>query len=51
MKRNILTILGLSEVRLKEHKDIVSDGTRTIATAAVQGQRGVANLSEKHQRE
>ena len=47
MNRNRLNILGLSEVRWKESKDITSDGIRMISTAASHGQAGVAILLDR----
>ena len=47
MSRNRLNILGLSEVRWKESRDLTSDGLRMICTAAKQGQGGVAILLDR----
>ena len=47
LNRNILNILGLSEVRWKESKDITNDGIRMISTAASHGQAGVAILLDR----
>ena len=44
MHMNGLSILGLSEVRWKESKDIISDGITIISTAAAKGQGGVTIL-------
>ena len=47
MSRNRLNILGLSEVRWKETRDLTSDGIKMICTAAKQGQGGVAILLDR----
>jgi len=47
MSRNRLNILGLSEVRWKESRDLTSDGVRMICTAAKQGQGGIAILLDR----
>ena len=47
MSRNRLKILGLSEVRWKESRDLTSDRIRMICTAAKQGQGGVAILLDR----
>ena len=44
MNPNRLNILGLSEVRWNESRDLTSDGVRMICTAAKQGQGGIAIL-------
>ena len=42
-----VNILGHSEVRWKESRDLTSDGTKMICTAAKQGQGGVAILLDR----
>ena len=47
MKRNGLSILGISEVRWKGQKEFVSDGVRVISSGGEECERGVAFILDQ----